>query len=192
MLSLPTKKKFLSPIEILENCFQIEKGKSVIEFGAGSGYWTTLLAKKVGSSGSIYAIDNNESSLSVIKRKVENLGLKNTKLFVAPYSSKGIPIKEKADYILLTNILSLSKNWHSLIRSTKNNAKKDAKLLIVDWKEEKVLGHNQINEWIEEIILAAKEAGFEFRKLVDAGDFHFGLYFEHKGGKNEKSKKSRN
>lgn len=180
---LKPKHKFLSPAEVIGS-LDVKPEEIIIDFGSGSGFWTIPLAKKVGAKGLVIAIDNAAENLEIIKSKADRLGLSNTKYLKAPYSSSSIPAKEKADLILISNILSLVDSDSKLISSTKNNAKVGTKLVVIDWNNSSELGpknKSRVNQ--EDVIIAANKAGFSFKKLIDAGTHHFGLYFIYEGNK---------
>lgn len=173
------KKSFLSPKKVIEK-IAVAEGETVIDFGCGSGFWSVLLAKKVGSKGRVIAIDAKEENLSLIARS----DLANVKLFQAPYSLKALPVSDKADVILFANVLSFNKYWKKLIESVPENSKKGTRLVVIDWAEEKFLtDHSRCESWVEDIILTARKKGFTLKRMLETGDFHFGLYFEYEGGK---------
>lgn len=179
---VPKKKQsFLSPSTVVEE-LDIKEGNVVIDFGSGSGYWAMPIAKKVGPKGLVIAIDPYEENLRVLKSKAVREGLNNLRYFKAPYSSKRIPVPEKADLIVISNILSLVDTDIELVASTKANAMLGTKLIIVDWSKESQIGPKKelrINE--EEVITVAEKTGFVFKKLLATGSDHIGLYFEYEG-----------
>lgn len=175
------KEGFLSPQKVI-SAVELEQGEVVIDFGSGSGYWAIPMAKIVGAKGLVFAIDAKEENLRIVKDKANSKGLNNIRYFKAPYSSKTIPIPEKADFILISNILSETKRECSLVSSAKKNAKKGTRLVIIDWNAESRVGPAKEHRVdIEEVLLTAQKAGFEFKRLLPAGDHHFGLYFVFNG-----------
>lgn len=181
------RKVFLDPLKVIEE-FGIKEGSVVLDFGSGSGFWTIPMAQKVGMKGLIIATDRSEENLSIIKNKAERLGLSNVKLLRAPYNSKIIPVDEKLDYIIISNILSLTGKTRELIAATKKNSLEGTHLLIVDTKKNSPFSVDPAFEVTEqEVVQAANEAGFEFERLIDAGSFHFALSFIYTGKKYEKN-----
>lgn len=170
---------FLSPERVIDS-LEVETGSTIIDFGCGPGFWVIPLAKRIGHKGVIYAIDPKVERLSVIKSKAEKLGLSNIEYIQAPLNSPKIPVEVKADLIIISNVLSMIKNDQKLIESTKANSGEGSKLVVIDWEEKSIAGpEDRKKSEIGDIIIWAKKAGFEFKRLLDAGDHHFGLYFEH-------------
>jgi len=67
---------FLKPkaiIQELSSNFFIKNGDKIAEFGCGSGYFTSLLAEKVGPEGRIFAIDILEDAINETKELIELL-----------------------------------------------------------------------------------------------------------------------
>lgn len=178
-LKTEDKTGFLSPTNVVGH-FNLKPGDIVIDFGSGSGFWAIPIAKIVGAKGLVLALDPYEENLRVLKDKAAREGLGNIRYFKAPYSSKNIPVPEKADLILISNILSLIETDKYLLSSTKKNAKKGTKMVIIDWNKESRVGPKAGKRIdVEEIILEAERAGFEFKKLLPSGAHHHGLYFEY-------------
>jgi predicted methyltransferase len=178
----PRKKEaFLSPAKVIE-AFGLLQGNVVIDFGCGSGYWALPMAKIVGTKGLVIAIDTLEENLKVLKSRATKEGLNNIRYFKAPYSSKSIPVPEKADLILISNILSLVDTDISLVSSVKANAMFGTKLVIIDWNSDSKIGpkkEQRIN--VEGVITMAEKVGFVFKKLLPCGSDHIGIYFEYEG-----------
>ena len=156
---LKPKSKFLSPDEVIES-LDINPEEVIIDFGSGPGFWTIPMAQKVGIKGLVVAIDQYEENLKIIKSKADRLGLDNIKYVHAPYGSDRIPTNEKADLILISNILSLVDTDNELINSAKNNAKNDSKLVIIDWDEKTPMISEKEQVKKEEVITAAERIGF--------------------------------
>lgn len=181
------KKIFLKPESVIEQ-IEVCEGNVVIDFGCGAGYWTIPLAKKVGSSGLVIATDQSAESLSVLKRNSEKQGLANIRAHKVPYNANTIPVEEKCDFIIISNILSIIAHTAGLIMATQKNCKQGTKLLIVDWQPNFQFSSKGLKVIEQDIIQAANESGYKFLRIINAGSFHFGLLFEFTGEKYEKKK----
>ena len=177
------KPSFLDPSKVIE-VLEISKGDIVIDFGCGSGFWALPLAEKVGRDGKLYAIDETDSALEIVKGKADLKHLTNIEYKRAPYGVEELPIKVKANTVLISNILSLVP-WpvgKALIESTRQNAEIGTKLVVIDWKKGSFFGpkkHARMPE--EEVMSAAGNAGFKFKMLLPTGTYHFGMLFEYTG-----------
>jgi len=52
-------------------------GDTVADIGAGGGYFTWYLAKAVGDSGTVYAVDTDETGLALIRKEIKARGVDN-------------------------------------------------------------------------------------------------------------------
>jgi ubiquinone/menaquinone biosynthesis C-methylase UbiE len=80
------------------------KGKTILDFGCGSGTYSIPAAKIAGTKGVVYALDKDKKNLDKLTEKAESQGLKNIKRVRIPGGTK-IPFdKESVDIILLYDV----------------------------------------------------------------------------------------
>lgn len=84
------KKLEAVPMKFIEN--YVVPGTMVIDVGAHYGYFTTRLSKLTGANGLVVALEPNQSSQAVLRRRISRRGLNNVKIysFVAWSSSTKI------------------------------------------------------------------------------------------------------
>jgi SAM-dependent methyltransferase len=109
----------------------IAPGKNVADIGAGSGWFTVRAARRVGSSGTVYAVDINREAIRYIDHRVKSESLANVK-----------PILSKADDPLLpqnaVDAVLLLKTYHevadpvALLERLRPSLRPGAKLGIID------------------------------------------------------------
>lgn len=111
-------------IEIIMS--EIDSRGSVIDFGAGTGYYTLHLAKIFEK---VYAVDLSREMLEILKERLEEKGITNVEII----QSSSLPAI-KSDLIFLSNV------FHELsnpVKFLKKASKLGNYILIVDWKKEK-------------------------------------------------------
>ena len=57
----------------------IAPGKTVADIGAGSGWFTVRAAKRVGDTGTVYAVDINPEAIRYINSRIHKENLRNVK-----------------------------------------------------------------------------------------------------------------
>ena len=57
----------------------IAPGKTVADIGAGSGWFTVRAAKRVGETGTVYAVDINPEAIRYISSRIRKENLRNVK-----------------------------------------------------------------------------------------------------------------
>ena len=72
---------------------QTKVGNTIIDVGANIGYYTVLLADKVGNTGKIYAFEPDKINFEILKKNVEANNLKNVEIINAAVGSKAGKLK---------------------------------------------------------------------------------------------------
>ncbi len=82
----------------------IKRGKTVLDFGCGSGTYTIPVAKIAGKEGKVYALDKDKKALAQLMQKAESAGLGNIKQIDTSGELK-IPLAdESVDIVLLYDV----------------------------------------------------------------------------------------
>ena len=69
----------------------IRRGQTVADVGAGSGYFTVRLARRVGVEGKVYAVDVQPEMLAIIRKRIAKENLTNVEPFLAQRWIRGFP-----------------------------------------------------------------------------------------------------
>jgi ubiquinone/menaquinone biosynthesis C-methylase UbiE len=89
--------------EILQKA-GIKRGKTILDFGCGSGTYTIPVAKIAGKEGRVYALDKDKKVLDKLMQKAESAGLGNIKRIDTSGELK-IPLPdESVDIVLLYDV----------------------------------------------------------------------------------------
>lgn len=168
-------------IEKVIDQLDIEPNMTVADFGAGHGFFSVALAKKVGPSGRVFAIDILPSALEAIKSKARTEGFFNIKLIKGDLEKIGgstLP-NESCDLVFVTNVLFQIFNRAEIINEANRVLKKSKELAVVEWKPYIGIGPQKENRLSEEElkkIIISK--GFSELKKIDTGSHHFGFIFK--------------
>jgi SAM-dependent methyltransferase len=76
LLESPDRAAWQKPDQIMDS-LKIAEGTAVAEIGAGGGWFTIRLARRVGPNGTVYAEDVQRLMLEAIRRRVNREGLRN-------------------------------------------------------------------------------------------------------------------
>lgn len=181
------KPSFLNPLKVIDQ-LDIGEGSIVVDYGSGAGFWTLPLSKKVGKKGVVYSLSSNEGFISLINKKASLEGIRNIETKFVGLEKK-ISLDQKADIVVISNILHLVKDRDAVLKNAKSFLKKDGRILLVDFvKLRSVFGpplENRLSE--EDVMIMADKLGLHFKCIIDAGWYHYGLIFDLKnyvGGKN--------
>jgi len=158
----------------------LEEKHQTAELGCGNfGFFVFPMARLVGRSGRVYAVDILKPTLEEIKNRAirENL----PQIFVV-WSNleifKATKIETNSlDSALLVNVLYQSERKVEMIREAVRLLKRGGKLLIVEWKNVSLpLGpapEKRVN--LDSLKTAALRLGLEVSQEFEAGPYHYGL-----------------
>lgn len=99
----PKRDAYQKPHEVME-ALAIKEGEVVADIGAGSGYFTMRLAKHVGPTGRLYAVDVNPDMIRHLHARVRDAKLLNVVPILAPPDDPLLP--ESVDRFLIVDV------WH--------------------------------------------------------------------------------
>jgi ubiquinone/menaquinone biosynthesis C-methylase UbiE len=123
--------------ERVMNAIGIEPGMVVADVGAGNGYFTVRLARRVGPQGKVYAEDIDERGLRRIKELVAQDGLKNVEVIKGKADDPLLP--EKAvDLALMVNVFHFIEKPKEFFDNLRTSLKPGATLVVVQWDSEKI------------------------------------------------------
>lgn len=159
----------------------VTPGMHVADLGCGSGYFSLELAKAVGSSGTVAAVDVMQEPLQSVQTKSEAMGLGNIRTIRADLEVSGsTKIPDRAlDLSLLANILFQSQKKEEIIREAVRIIKPGGKLVIMDWKKG-ATGFGPPDDFRtakEEFQRMAEEQGVKFDREIDGGPYYIVLIF---------------
>ncbi len=87
-------------VDRVMDILRITPGKSVADIGAGSGWFSVRAARRVGVSGTVYAVDINPEAIAYINSRAEKESLSNIKAILSKPDDPLLP-KESVDAVLL-------------------------------------------------------------------------------------------
>ena len=102
--------------------------------GAGAGWVTMRLARRVGPNGVVYSTDVQREMLDVIRRRVAREGLQNVRLLQGGDSSLGLPSAGELDAVLAVDVYPEVKDRVTFLRNLAAALKADGRIGIVNYK----------------------------------------------------------
>jgi len=171
---------FLNP-DLIVNEFGVREGMNVADFGSGAGYFTIIIAERVGKEGKVYALDIMETALDSVKEKARAAGLENIEAIrtnLEVLGSSGLA-DQSQDIVLLANILFQSDKKSDIVKEGKRVLKDNGSLIIIDWKKGAGGFGPPDSLRIDEtaMLSLASGEGLVFDRSFNAGQFHFGMVF---------------
>jgi len=162
----------------------IKAGETVADIGAGSGYYTVLLADAVGPRGRVYATDIQPEMLALIRKKVEGRSLANVELMLGTETTTGLP-DGSVDLALMVDVYHELAQPQVFLQAVKRTLRQDGRLVLIEFRKE--------SPWVpirEEHKMSVREArmeleaeGFRLDRVVDVLPWQHILVFTVSDGK---------
>jgi ubiquinone/menaquinone biosynthesis C-methylase UbiE len=109
----------------------IKPGKSVADIGAGSGWFTVRAARRVTSSGTVYAVDINPEALHYIEQRARKEQLSNVKTVMGKADDPQLP-PAGVDAVLLLKTYHEVAEPVALLRNLRTSLRPGARIGIID------------------------------------------------------------
>ena len=111
----------------------IADGSAVADIGAGAGWFTIHLARRVGPNGIVYAQDVQRQMLEAIRRRVAREGLQNVETRLGADSAPNLP-SGALDAVLVVDVYPEVENRVTFLRNLAASLKPGGRLGIVNYK----------------------------------------------------------
>jgi len=102
LLEGPDRAAWQKPDQIMD-ALAIADGSAVADIGAGAGWFTMHLARRVGPNGKVYAQDVQRPMLEAIRRRVAREGLQNVETRLGAGSAPNLPARS-LDAVLVVDV----------------------------------------------------------------------------------------
>jgi ubiquinone/menaquinone biosynthesis C-methylase UbiE len=102
LLNAPDREGWQKPDLIMDE-LQIADGSRVADLGAGDGWFTIQLARRVGPNGAVYAQDIQPLMIEALSRRVQREGLKNVTPVLGTANDPRLPQREELDAVLIVD-----------------------------------------------------------------------------------------
>jgi ubiquinone/menaquinone biosynthesis C-methylase UbiE len=113
----------------------VKKGSTVADIGAGSGYWTVKLAKRVGSDGVVYATDIQPAMLALLEKSVAKARLTNVKAILGTTDDPKLP-PASVDLAIMVDVYHELSQPQAMLRRIHESLKPGGRLILVEFKKE--------------------------------------------------------
>jgi ubiquinone/menaquinone biosynthesis C-methylase UbiE len=130
-LDNPIRRIIHNPQKILGGF--IEPGQTVLDLGCGPGTFSLAMAKMVGESGKVIAVDIQEEMLQIVREKAARQGLES-RIVTHKSGPDRIGLSKKVDFALAFYMVHEVSNAEAFLKEVASLLKPKGKLLIVEPK----------------------------------------------------------
>ena len=177
LLEGPDRDAYQRPDQIMD-ALLIGDGSTVADLGAGGGWFTVRLARRVGPQGIVYAEDIQTQMIQAIERRVEREGLKNVRTVLGTPTDPKLP-QGSLDALLIVDTYHEMEQPVTLLRNVAKSLKPSGMIGIVNYKKDGGGPGPPMEERVdpEKVIRDAVAAGLELRKRENFLRYQYLLTF---------------
>ena len=153
----PERDAYQKPEEVLDYLGDITN-KTIIDIGAGSGYFSVKLAKK---GANVIAADVNDEFLKSLQDRVEENNLQNIEVRKIPYDSPNLK-NEEVDIVFIVNTYHHIENRSAYFEEVKKGTKDHRVLILIDCFKTDIPVGPPVNHKLamDDVITELKKAGY--------------------------------
>jgi arsenite methyltransferase len=174
----PGRDAWQQPDQVIQN-LGLHQGDEVADLGAGSGYFTVRLAREVGPSGKVYAVDIDQKMLNYIDQRAQEEKLDNIQTILADPDDPKLG-SQSVDLIFICDVLHHIHNRDKYYPKLYRALRMGGRLVDIDFQKHKLPVGPPVEMKIEkrDCIKEIEAAGFHFEKEFDLLKYQYFLVFE--------------
>lgn len=146
----------------------IPKGATVADIGAGAGYMTARLARRVGPGGRVYANDIQARMLDLLRRSMEQQKLTNVEPVLGAVDDPKLPANT-IDLALLVDVYHEFSEPRKMLRGIRNALKADGRMALIEYRGEdpNVPIRPEHKMTVAQVRAEVEPEGFRFVKTIE-------------------------
>ena len=129
----PKRAEWQKP-DALVRALRLRRGQVVAEVGSGPGYFTPRLARAVGPTGHVYAVDLEAAVLDVLRRRMKDAGVRNVTPVLSRDDDPMLP-QDQCDVAIIINAYHHMHGRVAFLRRLASRLPRGARVINVDWDE---------------------------------------------------------
>ena len=119
--------------DLVLSALALKPGMTVADIGAGSGYYSWRMGERVGSGGTVYAVDIQPEMLKLLQRQMSQRGATNVKALLGTTSDPRLPAG-KLDLVLMVDVYHEFEYPYEMLASIARALKPGGRLVFVEYR----------------------------------------------------------
>lgn len=134
----PRRAKWQRPAAVVK-ALRLRRGQVIAEVGSGPGYFTARLARAVGPSGHVYALDPEAAVLEVMRKRIRKAGVRNVTPVLSRDDDPLLP-DGRCELAVIINVYHHMHGGAAFLRRLVSGLARGARVINVDWNEDSEFG----------------------------------------------------
>ena len=147
---------------------RVQRGSTVADLGAGSGYFTVRLARAVGNDGKVYAVDIQPGMLTLLQQAVTRQRLTNVTPVLATPDDPRLP-EASLDLVLMVDVYHELASPQVTLGHLKRALKPGGRLVLLEYRAEDpnvpILPEHKMTK--AQVKLEIEHEGFKQQRVYD-------------------------
>ncbi len=171
-LDNPDRRELLPPVKMLTD-LGLKEGYTVLDIGAGIGYFTIPASEIVGKKGKVIAVDTSEEMIEKLKHRVSNVHIENIEILKSEEYDFVIE-NSTVDFALLSQVLHEVDDKKRFLLKAHEILKASGEIAIIEWERNETKFGPPIEHRIDRIeaIKMLDEVGF-YNIMADSYNKYF-------------------
>lgn len=133
-LERPEREDEEAPSKALD-ALDLKPGMVVADIGAGSGYYSTRIAKRVGPTGRVYATDIQPGMIEILDRRIKSEGLSNVTTILGGMDDPRLP-PASIDLAIMVDVYHELQQPQVFLQRLKGAFKPGGRLVLLEFRKE--------------------------------------------------------
>ena len=166
-LTRPEREREEQPDRVVA-ALRIPRGSTVIDLGAGVGYFTWRLAKRVGPDGKVIAVDIQPEMLDMLAKNMSKRGIGNVEVVLGTESDPRLPAGV-AELALLVDVYHELADPIATMGHVRRALKPGGRLVVVEYRKEDpwIPIHPLHKMTVDEVRREIEPTGFAFVEVLE-------------------------
>ena len=166
-LERPEREDEEAPSKAID-ALDLKPGMVVADIGAGSGYYASRIAKRVGPTGRVYATDIQPGMIELLDRRIKSEGLTNVTTVLGGMDDPKLPPKS-IDLAIMVDVYHELQQPQLFLQRLKDTFKPGGRLVLLEFrKEDPKVPILEVHKMSVAVVKQELEAeGFVIEKVID-------------------------
>lgn len=123
-----------APTQVLEE-LKIRPGMTVVDFGCGNGFYSLPMAKQVGPTGKVLAVDIQPEMIEMLKERAANAGIDNIEPILSTEKDTKLP-ENQVDLLILVDVYHEFSFPAQMLKGIRQSLKDDGVVALLEYRAE--------------------------------------------------------
>jgi ubiquinone/menaquinone biosynthesis C-methylase UbiE len=178
-LTRKDRETYEQPEKVLD-ALKIAPGTTVADIGAGVGYFSLRIARRVGSSGKVLAVDVQSMMLELLKTNRDRERLSNIELVLGTETDPRLS-PQSVDLVLMVDVYHEFQYPEEMMAGIRQALKPSGRLVLVEYRGEDptVPIKPEHKMTVQQVLKEIEPMGFRLKEKLDFLPWQHILTFEH-------------